>query len=155
MINCILLLQDEPEASTPVCWENASRAKIAASQADRELSQVHFCITFAPLSLLHNFHFCVTSTFTFASLSLLYNFHFHFHDCITFTFTFALVSQADRELSQVIIMIMVVEKMMMTLMMVMMIGRKKLIISFPSSSAFDYCVSLWHHLHFCITFTCV
>ena len=118
MINCIVLLQDEPEASTPVCWENASRAKIAASQADRELSQVHFCITFAPLSLLHNFHFCVTSTFIFVSLSLLYNFHFHV--CITFTFTFAFVSQADRELSQVIIMIMVVEKMMMTLMMVMM-----------------------------------
>ena len=104
-------------------------------------------------SLLHHFHFCVTSTFIFVSLSLLYNFHFHV--CITFTFTFAFVSQADRELSQVIIMIMVVEKMMMTLMMVMMIGRKKLIISFPSSSTFNYCVSLWHRFHFCITFTCV
>ena len=33
-------MQDEPGASTPVCWEKKSRAKIAASQADRELSQV-------------------------------------------------------------------------------------------------------------------
>ena len=33
-------MQDEPSASTPVCWEKKSRAKIAASQADRELSQV-------------------------------------------------------------------------------------------------------------------
>ena len=40
VILMMMMLQDEPEASTPVCWEKASRAKIAASQADRELSQV-------------------------------------------------------------------------------------------------------------------
>ena len=40
VILMMMILQDEPEASTPVCWEKASRAKIAASQADRELSEV-------------------------------------------------------------------------------------------------------------------
>lgn len=34
------ILQDEPESSTPACWESVSRRKLRESLADRELSAV-------------------------------------------------------------------------------------------------------------------